>query len=214
VPADSGDELAHRFAARAGAVDDQDGFEGFELLRPNDERTTWLVITRWRDEEAFRAWVAAQIAAHQARTNGTPIVPIFDGFDEVDPFSRKQVIVLLRKLRSEPQRFVITSRTSEASDLMSSIEEMAVIEIQSVGRRDLADYIRANLREDGVRPWRRVLRELNGRRSELANALNNPAIITPVLPPYLRGQADPLSRRRGLVELVGQMPPQSPRRTC
>jgi len=27
VPADSGDELARRFAARAGAVDDQDGFE-------------------------------------------------------------------------------------------------------------------------------------------------------------------------------------------
>jgi heme-degrading monooxygenase HmoA len=48
VPADSGDELARRFAARAGAVDDRDGFEGFELLRPNDERTTWLVITRWR----------------------------------------------------------------------------------------------------------------------------------------------------------------------
>ena len=32
VPADTGDELAHRFAARAGAVDNADGFEGFELL--------------------------------------------------------------------------------------------------------------------------------------------------------------------------------------
>ena len=32
VPEGSGDELAKRFAARAGAVDDQDGFEGFELL--------------------------------------------------------------------------------------------------------------------------------------------------------------------------------------
>lgn len=57
VPADSGDELARRFAARAGAVDNQDGFEGFELLQPTDDRTTWLVITRWRDEEAFQAWV-------------------------------------------------------------------------------------------------------------------------------------------------------------
>jgi heme-degrading monooxygenase HmoA len=56
VPADSGDELARRFAARAGAVDDQDGFEGFELLQPTDGRTTWLVVTRWRDEEAFEAW--------------------------------------------------------------------------------------------------------------------------------------------------------------
>jgi len=56
VPADSGDELARRFAARAGAVDDQDGFEGFELLKPTDGRNTWLVVTRWRDEEAFQAW--------------------------------------------------------------------------------------------------------------------------------------------------------------
>jgi heme oxygenase (mycobilin-producing) len=56
VPADSGDELARRFAARAGAVDDQDGFEGFELLKPTDERTTWLVVTRWRDEGSFAAW--------------------------------------------------------------------------------------------------------------------------------------------------------------
>ena len=42
VPPEAGDELAHRFAARAGAVDGQDGFEGFELLKPTDGRTTWL----------------------------------------------------------------------------------------------------------------------------------------------------------------------------
>lgn len=64
VPADSGDELARRFAARAGAVDGQDGFEGFELLKPTDERTTWLVITRWRDEEAFEAWRSSQAFGH------------------------------------------------------------------------------------------------------------------------------------------------------
>jgi heme oxygenase (mycobilin-producing) len=38
VPADTGDELAHRFAARAGAVDNAGGFEGFELLKPTDGR--------------------------------------------------------------------------------------------------------------------------------------------------------------------------------
>ena len=64
VPADSGDELAHRFAARAGAVDGQDGFEGFELLQPTDERTTWLVVTRWRDEESFQNWVESKNFGH------------------------------------------------------------------------------------------------------------------------------------------------------
>ena len=68
VPADSGDELARRFAARAGAVDDQAGFEGFELLRPTDDRRTWLVITRWRDEEAFQAWVSSPAFAHGHRS--------------------------------------------------------------------------------------------------------------------------------------------------
>jgi len=68
VPADSGDELARRFAARAGAVDNQDGFEGFELLKPTDDRTTWLVLTRWRDEAAFEAWVSSPAFAHGHRS--------------------------------------------------------------------------------------------------------------------------------------------------
>ena len=68
VAADSGDELARRFAARAGAVDDQQGFEGFELLQPTDERTTWLVLTRWRDEESFQAWVNSPAFGHGHRS--------------------------------------------------------------------------------------------------------------------------------------------------
>jgi heme-degrading monooxygenase HmoA len=68
VAADSGDELAKRFAARAGAVDDREGFEGFELLQPTDERTTWLVVTRWRDEESFQAWVSSPAFSHGHRS--------------------------------------------------------------------------------------------------------------------------------------------------
>jgi heme oxygenase (mycobilin-producing) len=68
VPAGSGDELAARFAARAGAVDDADGFEGFELLKPTDDRTIWLVVTRWRDEKSFRAWVSSPAFMHGHRS--------------------------------------------------------------------------------------------------------------------------------------------------
>ena len=67
VDPERGDELAHRFAARAGAVDDQDGFEGFELLKPTDDRTVWLVVTRWRDEDAFEAWMSSRAFAHGHR---------------------------------------------------------------------------------------------------------------------------------------------------
>ncbi len=63
----SGDELADRFARRAGAVDDADGFEGFELLRPTDQRGVWLVVTRWSDEASFDAWVSSPAFAHGHR---------------------------------------------------------------------------------------------------------------------------------------------------
>lgn len=69
VPADSGDELAHRFAARAGEIDDTDGFEGFDLLKPTDGRNRWLVVTRWRDDEAFTAWQTSA-SFHRAHGGG------------------------------------------------------------------------------------------------------------------------------------------------
>lgn len=72
VPEGSGDELAHRFAARAGAVDGAPGFEGFQLMRPTDGRLTWLVVTRWRDEESFQAWVGSPAFAHGHRGAGAP----------------------------------------------------------------------------------------------------------------------------------------------
>ena len=80
VPPESGDELARRFAARAGAVDDQDGFEGFELFKPTDGRTTWLVVTRWRDEASFEAWLHSPAFGHghraQAGEAGEPQPPV------------------------------------------------------------------------------------------------------------------------------------------
>ncbi len=60
VPAERADVMAQRFAARAGEVGKAEGFEEFQLLRPDDDRTTWLVYTRWRDEEAFESWRTSQ----------------------------------------------------------------------------------------------------------------------------------------------------------
>jgi heme-degrading monooxygenase HmoA len=54
------DELERRFAGRAGLVESADGFEGFELLRPVDGTDRYLVYTRWRNEDAFRAWTESQ----------------------------------------------------------------------------------------------------------------------------------------------------------
>ena len=43
VPRERFDEFERRFATRAGKVSDAEGFEGFQLLRPNDDREVCLV---------------------------------------------------------------------------------------------------------------------------------------------------------------------------
>lgn len=54
-----GPELEKRFAERAGEVERMPGFEGFELLRPDDGDSPYYVYTRWESEEAFQAWVSS-----------------------------------------------------------------------------------------------------------------------------------------------------------
>jgi heme-degrading monooxygenase HmoA len=75
VPRDRFAEFEQRFASRAGRVEGADGFEGFELLRPNDDRTVCLVLTRWRSEEDFRAWLASPdfAAGHAQHRQSGPV---------------------------------------------------------------------------------------------------------------------------------------------
>lgn len=66
VPAEQRETLEKRFASRAHAVEGSDGFEWFELLRPVEGTDSYLVYTRWRDEESFQAWMEGPMkAAHQ-----------------------------------------------------------------------------------------------------------------------------------------------------
>jgi heme-degrading monooxygenase HmoA len=60
VPPGAGPELEQRFAARAGMVDQQPGFEEFMLLRPTAGEERYFVLTRWESEEAFQNWRSGQ----------------------------------------------------------------------------------------------------------------------------------------------------------
>ncbi len=71
VAPERADELVTRFASRAGAVSGMEGFEAFELLRPNDDRDVFLVYTRWRSEADFQAWVESPAFAHGHRAHTT-----------------------------------------------------------------------------------------------------------------------------------------------
>lgn len=56
IPEGKGEEFLERFSKRPHKIEQVGGFEGFKVLRPNDERGTWLVVTEWRDDDAYTAW--------------------------------------------------------------------------------------------------------------------------------------------------------------
>jgi|SRR5689334_18443019 len=75
VPPDRMADFEHRFATRAGKVSDAAGFESFQLLRPNDGRDVCLVVTQWRSEEDFKAWMRSAdfTAGHSQHREAGPV---------------------------------------------------------------------------------------------------------------------------------------------
>jgi heme-degrading monooxygenase HmoA len=75
VPRERFDEFAQRFASRAGKVEAAEGFESFQLLRPNDDRDVCLVVTQWRSEEDFKAWMTGPdpSAGHSQHRQSGPV---------------------------------------------------------------------------------------------------------------------------------------------
>lgn len=60
VPPGAGATLEERFAKRAGLVENQPGFEEFQLLRPVDGTDKYIVYTRWRSEEDYQNWLNSE----------------------------------------------------------------------------------------------------------------------------------------------------------
>lgn len=58
--AKDGERLEERFRNRAGLVDDQLGFLGFELLKGRDE---YISVTRWAAKEDLDRWMQSQVHA-------------------------------------------------------------------------------------------------------------------------------------------------------
>jgi heme-degrading monooxygenase HmoA len=73
VPEGAGPELERRFGARHGAIEDQPGFLGFELLRPTAGETRYFVYTKWESEEAFQAWSGGAAREAHSGERGRPV---------------------------------------------------------------------------------------------------------------------------------------------
>jgi heme-degrading monooxygenase HmoA len=68
VPDEHREEFERRFAQRASQVEGQDGFQAFELMRPQAGSDRYIVYTRWASKDAFEGWVRspAFAAGHAA----------------------------------------------------------------------------------------------------------------------------------------------------
>lgn len=64
------DEVVERFAGSRGHVQDFPGFVSMEVLKSAEEDEV-LVITRWRDREAFDSWVHSEEFARAHARGGT-----------------------------------------------------------------------------------------------------------------------------------------------
>ncbi|UYQ77371.1 antibiotic biosynthesis monooxygenase [Glutamicibacter sp. JL.03c] len=79
VPAEAGEELEKRFAARKHSVDSSPGFEGFKLLRPVSGEDRYFVYTQWATREDFENW--REQRADAAHAGGEAKRPVAHGAD-------------------------------------------------------------------------------------------------------------------------------------
>lgn len=73
VPEGAGPELEKRFAARLHSVDNQEGFLGFELLRPVAGETRYFVYTKWETAEHYQAWAGGPAREAHAGERKNPV---------------------------------------------------------------------------------------------------------------------------------------------
>ena len=68
-------ELEARFGQRNRGVEQMEGFEGFQLLRPVKGEDRYFVVTHWRTEEDFQNWVQSDAfrKGHAAANSEGPV---------------------------------------------------------------------------------------------------------------------------------------------
>lgn len=78
-------DFEQTFIGRDRAVDKMQGFIDMQVLRPVEGRT-YVVLTRWQSQEAFKAWTSSEafIAAHRKQTpglaEGRPSLEVYEVF--------------------------------------------------------------------------------------------------------------------------------------
>lgn len=82
------EQFEERFRKRAGQIDKQPGFINLKILKPQEKEGAYMVMTTWKDEEAFMAWVKSE-DFKQAHQNTLPK----EAFREGGGIERYEVII-------------------------------------------------------------------------------------------------------------------------
>ena len=78
VKAEYANEFEQRFRNRVGQINQQPGFVWMEVLKPHSDDTPFVVLTHWRDEQAFETWVGSD-DFRQAHQNPMDKAAFLDG---------------------------------------------------------------------------------------------------------------------------------------
>jgi heme-degrading monooxygenase HmoA len=86
VPVASGWEeiFEERFRQRVGQIDKQDGFISMQILKPEKQDTPYIVMTSWKDKDAFEHWVSSD-DFRAAHSNPMPS-EAFNGKGQIEMF--------------------------------------------------------------------------------------------------------------------------------
>lgn len=76
VTAEGQELFEERFMGRARKIEDTEGFGAIRVLRPLDS-DTYVILTIWQDEHAFKNWQTSDAYAHAHKKRGTE-----DGIDK------------------------------------------------------------------------------------------------------------------------------------
>lgn len=135
---------------------------------------------------------AARTVAHQLITSGR-ILPILDGFDELPAPAWPQALAQLRNSLLLAGRFVLTSRTTAFTDVVTTadvrVPRTAAVELQPLSMSDVSRHLPLTSRPqgDGTTKWDPVLAQLTGPRpphsdgDEAAAHLLRDVLATPLM---------------------------------
>ncbi|OKJ95641.1 NACHT domain-containing protein [Amycolatopsis sp. CB00013] len=164
-------------------------------------------------QHGFRAWLEAQLtavypalaaltdtgtAAHRLLAAGR-ILPVLDGFDEINPALRNDAIQEINRTLGPHDPLLLTSRYDEYADATGVITGAPVVTLADLSLDDIATYLRLATRDKttGTRDkWSPVLARLHTSPSDpaadaLAAVLGTPLMLFLARTIYCDTTADP-----------------------